>query len=339
VSASVDDVPLRGLRPAFAALQTLGVDARAWLAELAVSPAAMLEPTATISRAVWIASWRRAEELARDPAFGVRVADLIPMQLFAEVGYETEYTVVQAAATAPTVDDALHVFARYLPLVGTSLAIEDTRDTRIVRIADRDVVRALADMMLALIVKLVNALAIEPALPAEVRLARPEPADTVSFRRVFGRVRFAAGEHAIEFSRASLALAMRSAQPQLHARITAHVASRLGAPCPRRFADEVAAAVETRLHARREASAAALARELGVSVRTLARRLGAEQTTHRAVLDHVRARLSERYLKTGELAVKEIADRLGFADASAFHRAYRRWFGHPPAPRPDKPRH
>ncbi|MGV3623907.1 MAG: helix-turn-helix domain-containing protein, partial [Archangium sp.] len=44
-----------------------------------------------------------------------------------------------------------------------------------------------------------------------------------------------------------------------------------------------------------------------------------------------RARAAEKMLRVDRLPVTEIAERLGFSGTSAFHRAFKRWFGRPPA--------
>src|SRR5262245_41398274 len=68
-------------------------------------------------------------------------------------------------------------------------------------------------------------------------------------------------------------------------------------------------------------------RVLGMSPRTLQRRLREEGTTFSAVLTQLRHDLALPLLGDGRLAVVEVAFLLGYEDPSAFHRAFRRWSG------------
>lgn len=68
----------------------------------------------------------------------------------------------------------------------------------------------------------------------------------------------------------------------------------------------------------------------GMSVRTLRRRLAAEGTSYRKVLEGVRRDLALRYLESTSLSLGEISSRLGYGDAAAFCHAFRRWTGHSP---------
>ncbi|RNM13833.1 AraC family transcriptional regulator [Nocardioides pocheonensis] len=76
--------------------------------------------------------------------------------------------------------------------------------------------------------------------------------------------------------------------------------------------------------------AGGVADALGVSERTLRRRLAAEGAGFQALLDEVRASLSARLLATGGLSVAEVAERLGYAEAASFIHAHRRWLGATP---------
>jgi AraC-like DNA-binding protein len=73
-----------------------------------------------------------------------------------------------------------------------------------------------------------------------------------------------------------------------------------------------------------------VADRLKMSARTLRRRLREEGTTHQQLLDELRHHLALRYLNEDKRTVREVAFLLGFADSSAFSKAFRRWTGGSP---------
>ena len=74
-----------------------------------------------------------------------------------------------------------------------------------------------------------------------------------------------------------------------------------------------------------------IARQLGVSQRTLARRLIAEESLLLRGLENLRSDLANRYLADPELAVSQIAWLLGYRDVGAFSHAFKRWTGKTPS--------
>lgn len=69
------------------------------------------------------------------------------------------------------------------------------------------------------------------------------------------------------------------------------------------------------------------ASDLGMSGRTLRRRLAEDGTTYQRELDAVRQKMAQEYFWRGGESVTELALILGFADSSAFAKAFRRWTG------------
>jgi AraC-like DNA-binding protein len=69
-----------------------------------------------------------------------------------------------------------------------------------------------------------------------------------------------------------------------------------------------------------------VARALGVSRRTLTRRLGDTNTQFRDLLDHEIRTRAENFLRSAKYSRDEIAERLGYRDPTSFSRACRRWF-------------
>jgi AraC-like DNA-binding protein len=77
-------------------------------------------------------------------------------------------------------------------------------------------------------------------------------------------------------------------------------------------------------------SMAAVAAEHAITERTLHRRLAAESTNYRALVDEVRETLAVELL-TNNLTVEEVGRRLGYAETAAFTHAFIRWRGYPPS--------
>ena len=70
-----------------------------------------------------------------------------------------------------------------------------------------------------------------------------------------------------------------------------------------------------------------IAGELGLSRQTLFRKLNAESVTFQQVLDQLRHKLALHYLTADKASVRRTARLVGFSDATAFSRAFKRWTG------------
>ncbi|GHF52466.1 helix-turn-helix transcriptional regulator [Seohaeicola zhoushanensis] len=77
--------------------------------------------------------------------------------------------------------------------------------------------------------------------------------------------------------------------------------------------------------------AAVIARDLGMSERTLYRRLAEEGLTFRDVLVQAQSALAQELLRDGSNSIAEIAFLTGFSEQSTFSRAFKRWVGKAPA--------
>lgn len=108
----------------------------------------------------------------------------------------------------------------------------------------------------------------------------------------------------------------------------------------RKVATESALVLSVRRHIRSNLRSGAgienACRSLNLSRPTLYRRLKREGTSYSELVSAVRRELA--YLRIQEGApVAAVSEELGFKDASAFHRACRRWFSQPPSALRTKP--
>jgi AraC-like DNA-binding protein len=75
----------------------------------------------------------------------------------------------------------------------------------------------------------------------------------------------------------------------------------------------------------------AVAGALGLSVRTLRRRLVAEGKSYLDVEHEALALVARRLLRDQQHTIQEAAHAMGFSDATTFHRAFKRWTGTTPS--------
>lgn len=74
-----------------------------------------------------------------------------------------------------------------------------------------------------------------------------------------------------------------------------------------------------------------LAAMLGISTRTLARRLSAAGTSYAELLRRVQSERARNYLRHTSTPIAELAERMGYSDSAAFTRAFQSWTGETPA--------
>jgi AraC-like DNA-binding protein len=76
--------------------------------------------------------------------------------------------------------------------------------------------------------------------------------------------------------------------------------------------------------------AGVVASELGLSLRTLHRRLAEDGLSYQSIVDEMRRSVATELLESTHLAIDQIAERVGFADAVSFRKAFKRWTGRSP---------
>lgn len=70
-----------------------------------------------------------------------------------------------------------------------------------------------------------------------------------------------------------------------------------------------------------------IARKMAMSPRTLRRRLEERNITYQNILDEIRMELTKEYIATTNLSIDQIANRLGFSEATTLRRAFKKWTG------------
>jgi AraC-like DNA-binding protein len=183
---------------------------------------------------------------------------------------------------------------------------------------------------IALALNAIKLLTAGQAVPSEVLFAFRRPADPSPHAAYFGvPVRFDQPQTGLVFPRSVLSLPVTGAKPAEFERLQRMAAARLPA-WTSLWADRVRRILRPMLVCG-EPTAAAAAAQLGVSVRTLSRRLAAEGTSFQALLDDVRYATARELLAITDLPVGEVALALSYATHGAFVDAFRRWSGVAPS--------
>lgn len=162
----------------------------------------------------------------------------------------------------------------------------------------------------------------------EIDLPFAVPGDLAVYRRVLGvEPRFRCRRARIAFASADLEAAIPGADPDLLRLVAAYARHVLAAlPAPASLAEKVRRVVYRELQGG-AATVQQVAQRLGMSSRTLQRRLGESGASFQEIMEEERRRLAMRYLADGALTVSEIGFLLGFSSASAFNHAFKRWSG------------
>ena len=162
----------------------------------------------------------------------------------------------------------------------------------------------------------------------EVLLAYPAPAYADQYDRIFrAPVRFSSGLNAMRIDETWLTHRIAAVPRYVFGILSSHADRMLERlKTDRSMRGQVEATLLPIIHTGSIAISNTAA-TLGLSTRTLSRRLTMEQTSFSQVLDDLRQSLTRAYLSQRQLSISEVAYLVGFSDVAAFSRACKRWTG------------
>ena len=319
-------VPSRAL---ITACERLGLDTDLLLQSVGIPRETLEDPDARLQNRDAGALWAKAYELSGDPVLSLHAAESCPLGAYKVIDY--------IGANARTVGEAFRYVARYFKLVNTAvtLSIDESGDPVIFEIAGASGApafsRAYAEYVLAVFVLHMRAGASAPLAFREVTVTYQRPPDIREHERVFGSpVRFEAEHNRLYVDRTAWQTPMSSPQEGV-LRVLIEHADLLMSRLPRGpdLIERTRRAIGGRLRGG-DSSLKDVARELGTSGRSLQRRLRELGYTYKALDDEVRQATARLYLQEPDISLAEIGYLLGFADQSAFNRAFKQWTGSTP---------
>ncbi len=310
------------------ALDAAGVDGRRIAASAGIESNLLDDPNARVPRGALTNLWHAAVAATGDESFGLTAVKFATQTTLHALG-----VAVLASATAR---EALERMIRFRRVIGAvnRVRLDETPDRYRFVIdvsAPPGVPFVAVDAFAAGVVRQLRGLTGDRAFaPLAVRLERPAPADATPFVALFrSPVTFDADENVLEFAKEVLDRRLPTANADIAAQNDRIVLEYLARVESERMASRVERALVEALPSG-VPEQDDVARRLGISARGLQRRLAAEGTTWREILDAARETLAREYVRAGTLSVTEIASRLGFSETSAFSRAFKRWTGSSP---------
>jgi AraC-like DNA-binding protein len=240
-------------------------------------------------------------------------------------------------ASSETVGEALRRGARYSSIVNEGIALKfreapelglDFDYVGISRHSDRHQI----EFAMVTLLRVCRQLTKRQITAIRANFTHRRHNGTDELRSFFGGdIAFGATEDRLAFSTSLKVLPVVSADPYLNDLLTGYCEQAIAnrAAQQSQFSLKVENAI-TLLLPHGKASAPEIARKLGVSRRTMARRLSSEGLTFASVMQTLKRDLAKRHLADETLSISEIAWLLGYQDVSAFTHAFKRWTGTSP---------
>lgn len=324
--------PLIGAVVAY--VRASGGDADALIDRFGLSPNVERETEAMLPLSTLYAFYDEAERASGDLFIGLHVASSLRRGAYGLVEF--------LCRSAGSLREALDRIVRYVALLNDVAQVRIDGSETEVRIEHRIAGRPLCvgrhgnEFFVASLVLQARALSGFPVVPSRAWLAHPRPADVSELAETLGlspsAIEFGAGANGLTVSAAVLDLPVLSADDALHGLLQQQAEQSLAqrGSAPSRFVGQIAEIVRQEL-SEGAPTVERTARRLRMSPRTLQRRLADSGTGYQQVVDTVREELARVWIADPSLGVGEIAFRLGYADESAFLRAFKRWTGTTPA--------
>ena len=312
VSASDVRALIKGLR-------ALGYDVDPLLAAAGVRESDFADPDARLSCQTYGAIFGAAQRQRFTPNLTLALAQTVAIGDYPLLDY--------LVVTADSVEAAVRQLGRYLRLVLNATTIEPHEVDGDIRVGISNAPSPLSIEYLCSLIVLHLRSETERGTATSVAFAHA-PDDTVAFSETLGcPVHARSSWSGVTFSKTAWSLPLRRRDPALRQLLESQAAEAI-ARLPQRsgVAFDVQRGLASRV-AGGDVTIASIARDLGLSGRTLQRRLADEGVSFQELLDNARKSVAMRLLRDPSLAIGEVAYLVGYSEPAAFHRAFKRWCG------------
>lgn len=311
------------------AVERMGIPRGQLVRAAGLEPAQLVDPDARLPRVDVYRLCERALDLTGDPALGLHCGERLSGAIFGPLS--------NLVAHAATLREGLASLARFFRLISdeASYAIVERESEVTVRSlqltgASPRVQRFAAELMTVRFLQHLRCFGAD-AQPERVCFAFPAPSYRDEYTRIFGgAVRFEQPFSGMVFGRGLLSRPALDKDEDLHETMKAVAERRLmlltqRTPYALRVRELL---VRQGLPLCTEMSGVAQA--LGLSVRSLRRRLAEEGKPYGEVVHEALAIIAKQLLEDRRRTIQAVGFEMGFSNPSTFHRAFKRWTGTTP---------
>ena len=284
------------------------------------------EPVELTTRQLF-AMWRALEALSPDPALG--------LELGAEVQLERYDPVAIAAVCSTSFRDALARIARYKQLVcPEEIRVGQQGDQCSVEFvfiaATEEEPEILVDLCLARMLAIAKRGTAKLRGAQRLELTRAEGHRELLEEHFGCPVHFGSSGNRVYFREEDLDLPFVTHNRELLQILEGHLETELEDRTRSLGIQERVSGALVRSLAGRRPTLREVAEELGLSARTLQRRLAEEGSSFQEQVERARRQLAHHYLARTTVELKQTAFLLGFEDSNSFFRAFQAWEGTTP---------
>ena len=311
-------------------LRTLRVaDVEGLLQAAGINPQALDKPENRIPFEQQQALWALAAERCSTGNFGLHFARCIQPTSFGLVGY--------MVMNCRTIDECLDAIVKYQFLAGQGGEFSLEKEGKLSALCytpvnpGHPVTSHRVVALMAANVSFGRWLVGQGFRPQRVEFCHAAPAEVQDYEEFFGcDVLFGRPANRLLYAGTVRELTVPNASEELLLLLSER-ANRLLESLSQRsgIAARIASLMATQLN-NSVPDKALIAAQLGMSERTLQRRLREEGTTYQEILENTRHYLARELLRNTALSLTDVAVQLGFAEPSAFYRAFRKWEGTTP---------
>lgn len=280
-----------------------------------------------VTTAQLFAIWKAVEELTNDPGFGFKIVEASN-----KAGHQPAFL---AACYAATFRDAVSRVARFKGLGACEQFRFEERNGEFS--ISKDWVHAtepepalLIDLTFAYLLELGRRGTGQDIKPIRIEFTRSGPKTDVHPAYFACSIHYGAPCNRLVLRSVDLDRPFPGHNAEFLDLLTPALAAALGELRAESTVGEQVKVVLKRTLASGRPEIADVARDLGMSERTLQRRITDEGATFRALLIEARQELGRRLLSDSSMGIDEVAFLLGYQDTSSFYRGFREWEGMTP---------